>query len=74
MLSKNWSNDARIGFLLTTWVMKDFFIVEDRMFDNYEDELIKASLFQDVTQYCASYGYCLLGGLPTSYSLMLVIF
>jgi hypothetical protein len=51
MLSKNWSNDARIGFLLTTWVMKDFFIVEDRMFDNYEDELIKASLFQDVTQY-----------------------
>ncbi len=54
--------------------MKDFFIVEDRMFDNYEDELIKASLFQDVTQYWASYGYCLLGGLPTSYSLMLVIF
>jgi len=51
MLSNNWSNDASIGFLLTTWVMKDFFIVEDRMFDNYEDELIKASLFQDVTQY-----------------------
>ncbi len=51
MLSKNWSNDARIGFLLTTWVVKDFFIVEDRMFDNYEDELIKASLFEDVTQY-----------------------
>jgi len=46
MLSKNWSNDARIGFLLTTWVVKDFFIVEDRMFDNYEDELIKASLFR----------------------------
>jgi hypothetical protein len=44
------------------------------MFDNYEDELIKASLFQDVAQYWASYGYCLVGGLPTSYTLMLVIF
>jgi len=51
MLLKNWSNDARIGFVLTTWVVKNFFIVEDRMFDNYEDELIKASLFQDVAQY-----------------------
>jgi hypothetical protein len=36
----NWSNDARIGFLLTTWVVKDFFIVEDRMFGNYEDNTL----------------------------------
>jgi hypothetical protein len=39
MILKNWPNDARIGCILASKGMEDFFVAEDELFDDFEDNL-----------------------------------
>jgi hypothetical protein len=39
MILKNWPNDAKIGCVLASKGMENFFVAEDDLFDDFEAKL-----------------------------------
>jgi len=50
MILKNWPNYARIGCVLASKGMENFFAAKDDLFDDFEDELEEGGYFDNNSQ------------------------